>query len=320
MKLKPFQIPEEIEKVQVDDRYAKFILSPLEKGMGITFGNAFRRVLLSSMQGSAITSVRINGVLHEFSSLDGVREDLPQIILNLKSVKLRMTEGFEGEVALSTGEKGAIYAKNIKSDGGFEVVNPEQLILTVMKKGRKLNMTLGITTGRGYVPREEVPGYNRAPIGTIYIDALYSPIEKVNFRVEGVGKGDRERLILEVWTDGRITPEQAATISAALLQDHLEAFLKIEKIIIVREKEESEEKRRLKAILSTKISEIELSVRAENCLKAAGVKNLTDLVQMTEQEMLKFPNFGKKSLQELSDILKSYKLSFGMKLPKLEGK
>ncbi len=319
MKLKPFQIPEKVEKTEADENYAKFVLSPLERGFGTTLGNTLRRTLLSSIQGSAITSLRIDGVLHEFSYIDGILEDTPHIILNLKGVKIKMFEGFEKEVVLSINKKGTIYAKDIQSDGSFEIVNPEHPILTVTKKGVKIEIVLGITTGRGYVPREELSGYSRAPIGTIYIDALYSPIEKVIFKVDESGKGNKESLTIELWTDKRIKPEDAITIASALLRDHIEAFLKMQKITIEREKEEPEEKIEIKKVLSTKISELELSVRSANCLKTADIEILRDLVQMTEQEMLKFPNFGKKSLQELSAILNSYGLSFGMNLSELEG-
>ncbi len=320
MKLKPFQIPDKIETLEVNDRYAKFALSPIERSFGITLGNAFRRTLLSSMQGSTITSVRIEGILHEFSTIDGVLEDLPHILLNLKGVKIKLFEGFEKTVNLSIKRKGPIYAKDIESDGTFEIINPDSLIATVMRDDVELNIILGITTGRGYVPRDELPGYSRAHIGTIFIDALYSPIERVNFMVEDVGTKDREKLILEIWTDGRIKPEDAITIAAALLRDHIEPFLKLREITIEREKEEPEDKKKLKKILDIKIAELELSVRASNCLKTAEIQTMRDLVQMTEQEMLKFPNFGKKSLQELLAILKSYELSFGMTPSKLEGK
>lgn len=320
MKLRPFQIPDKVESTEANDRYAKFILSPIERSFGTTLGNAFRRTLLSSIQGSSITSVKIDGVLHEFSTIDGVMEDLPRILLNLKGVHIRLYEGFEKEIPLTFNRKGPIYAKDIESDGTFEIINPKHLIATVMRKDVNLSMVLGVTTGRGYVPREELPGYNHAPIGTIFIDALYSPVEKVVFKVESTGAGGRERLVLDIWTDGRIKPEDAVTIAAALLRDHLEPFLKIREITIEREKEESEDKKRLRQTLNMKISELELSVRAANCLKTAGIERLKDLVQMTEQEMLKFPNFGKKSLQELLSILKSYGLEFGMDISKLEDK
>jgi DNA-directed RNA polymerase subunit alpha len=320
MKLRPFQIPDKVKTVEVNDRYAKFVLSPIERSFGTTLGNAFRRTLISSMQGSAITSVRIDGVLHEFSTIDGVPEDLPHILLNLKGVKIKLFEGFKKEINLSIKTKGPVYAKDIESDGTFEIANPEHLIATVMREDVELNIILGVTTGRGYVPREELPGYNRAPIGTIFIDALYSPIERVNFKVESIGVKNREKLILEIWTDGRIKPDDAVTIAAALLRDHIEPFSELREIIIEREKEEPEDKKRLKKILDIKISELELSVRAANCLKTAGIETLRDLVQMTEQEMLKFPNFGKKSLQELLGILKSYGLTFDMEPSKLEGK
>jgi len=320
MKLRPFQIPDKIKTVEADDKYARFVLSPIERSFGTTLGNAFRRTLLSSMQGSTVSFVRIDGILHEFSTIDGVLEDLPHILLNFKGIKIKLFDKFEKEIELSIKGKGPVYAKNIESDGTFEIINPEHLIATVMKDDVNLNVILGVTTGRGYVPREELPGYNRAPIGTIFIDALYSPIERVNFKVESVGVKNREKLILEIWTDGRIKPEDAVTIAAALLRDHIEPFLKLREITIEREREEPEDKKRLKKTLNIKISELELSVRAANCLKTAGIETLRDLVQMTEQEMLKFPNFGKKSLQELSTILKSYSLSFGMEPSKLEGK
>ena len=320
MKLRPFQIPDKVETVEVNDRYTKFVLSPIERSFGTTLGNSFRRTLLSSMQGSSIISVKIEGVLHEFSTIDGVLEDLPRILLNLKGVKIKLFDEFEKEIPLLFNKKGPVYAKDIESDGSFEIVNPKHLIATVVREDVNLNMILGIGTGRGYVPREELPGYNRAPIGTIFLDALYSPIERVEFKVESTGVGNREKLILEIWTDGRIKPEDAVTIAAALLRDHIEPFLKIREITIEREKEEPEDKRKLRQILDIKISELELSVRAANCLKTAGIERLRDLVQMTEQEMLKFPNFGKKSLQELSGILKSYGLEFGMEQLRMEEK
>lgn len=320
MKLKPFQTPDRVETVEANDKYAKFILSPLERSFSNTLGNAFRRTLLSSMQGSAITSVRIEGVLHEFSTIDGVLEDVPHILLNLKGVKIKLFDVFEKEINIPIKGEGPVYAANIESDGTFEIINPEHLIATVTGEDVEMNVILGVTTGRGYVPREELPGYNRVPIGTIFIDGLYSPIERVNFKVESTGVKNLERLILEIWTDGRIKPDDAVTIAAALLREHIEPFLELREIIIEREKEEPEDKKKLKKTLDIKISELELSVRAANCLKTAGIETLGDLVQMTEHEMLKFPNFGKKSLQELSAILKNYGLSFGMEPLKLEEK
>ena len=322
MKLKPFTMPEEVKVLELKDGYGKFLFSPLERGFGITIGNSLRRVLLSTIQGAAITGVRIDGVAHEFSTIPGVLEDVPQIILNLKKVKVTLSTGFESILHLKVKEKGEVRASSIKCDAKTTIVNPEQYICTITQERKEpLSMELYVTTGRGYVPSENLKKPD-APIGMIFIDGLYSPVTRVLYNVENTRVGQRtdyDKLTMEVWTDERINSKDALSIASKILMEHLSMFVDIGEGARVEIAEEvSVESEKLKKLLETKVSELEISVRARHCLEDAGIETLRDLVQKTEQEMLEYPNFGRKSLEELINVLKELNLSFGMDLSGLE--
>jgi DNA-directed RNA polymerase subunit alpha len=316
MKLKPFQMPKQVKILKDTPTYARFVLTPLERGYGTTLGNALRRVLLSSIQGSAITSVRIEGVLHEFTAVPGLLEDIPQILLNLKNVKVKLLSDFEKTLEIKAKGKGEIRAGDIKGGANFEIVDPDAHIATIQEESGKLEMKMKVTTGRGYVPSEELKQKSNEPVGTIFVDALYSPVRRVNFSVENTRVGEKtdyDKMTMDIWTDKRITPRDAVSISVAILRDHLRLFAEWgEKVEIQRTEEIDEEREKMKKVLSIKVSDLELSVRSSNCLKSAGILTLRDLVQKTESEMLKFPNFGKKSLTELIRVLNECGLSFGM--------
>jgi DNA-directed RNA polymerase subunit alpha len=322
MKLKPFTIPEEVKILELKDGYGKFLFSPLERGFGVTIGNSLRRILLSTIQGAAITGVRIDGVAHEFSTIPGVLEDVPQIVLNLKKVKVTLSTDFESVIHLKVKKKGEVKASTIECDAKTKIVNPEQYICTLTEaKKEPLLIDLYVTTGRGYVPSENLKKAD-IPMGMILVDGLYSPVTRVLFDVENTRVGQRtdyEKLILEIWTDGRISSKDALSIASKILMEHLTMFVDIGEGVRVEIAEEvSVESENLKKMLETKVSELEISVRARHCLEDAGIETLKDLVQKTEQEMLGYPNFGRKSLEELITVLKESNLSFGMDLSGLE--
>jgi len=307
----------EVEKETLTPFYGKFIAEPLERGFGITIGNSLRRILLSSLQGAAITSVKIDGVLHEFSTIPGVKEDVTDIILNLKEVRLKLhTEGpktirvkAEGPMILKAGD--------ILTDDSVEILNPDHYLATLSKEA-KLSMEMVVKMGRGYVPAERNKDENQ-PIGTIPMDAIFSPIRKVNYTVTNARVGQRtdyERLTLEVWTDGSLTPEEAITQAAKILKDQLSIFIAFEEEEI-EEPEPSEEEKNTESLnenLFRSVDELELSVRSANCLKHANIRLIGDLVQKTEAEILATKNFGKKSLNEIKEVLASMGLSLGMKI------
>ncbi len=321
MKWKAMQMPEELvedPETKSNPTFGRFIVEPLEKGYGVTIGNALRRVILSSMQGAAITAVRIEGVLHEFSAIPGVYEDVPEIILNLKGVRFKVHSDFPKPVRLDVEKEGEVVAGDIQTPPGIEVLNPDHHICTITEK-RRLVMEMELGVGKGFSEAEEHRDPN-APIGTIAVTAIFSPIRKVNFIVEPSRVGQRtdyDRLILEIATDGSITPREALAMAAKLLIDHFSLFLHPEvKLEQVEEETLDEETQRIKALLQLPVDELELSVRASNCLRNAKIKFLADLVSKTEQEMLKFRNFGRKSLQELQTVLGKLGLSFGMDVSK----
>jgi DNA-directed RNA polymerase subunit alpha len=321
-----FQKPKRIECEQetLTNHYGKFIAEPLERGFGITIGNALRRVLLSALQGAAITSVQIEGVYHEFSTIPGVREDVTEIILNLKELRLKLYANHPKEIYIKAEGEGVIRGKDIIADADVEILNPDLHIATLNQDG-KLNMTMVAQKGRGYIPAEQLVEEGM-PAQAIPIDAIFSPIRKVNFRVENTRVGqstDYDRLIMEVHTDGSIHPEDALAHAAKLLKDHLQIFINF------REEEEPEtapvDEERLKILdaLHRSVDELELSVRSYNCLKNANIRTIRELVQKTEAEMLKTRNFGRKSLNEIKEILSGMGLSLGMDLSTidaLEGK
>lgn len=307
----------EFEKETLTPTYGKFTAEPFERGFGITIGNSLRRILLSSLQGAAITSVKIDGVLHEFSTIPGVKEDVTEIILNLKEVRLKLhTEGPKTIRVKAEGPK-ILKAGDFQTGDAVEVLNPEHYIATLSKDG-KLSMEMMVKMGRGYVPAERNKDENQ-PIGTIPIDAIFSPIKKVNYTVTNARVGqitDYDKLTLEVWTDGSLNPEEAITQSAKILRDQLSIFITLEE----EEEEESSipeeptEAQKLNENLFRSVDELELSVRSANCLKHANIKLIGDLVQKTEAEILATKNFGRKSLNEIKEILAEMGLSLGMKL------
>jgi len=297
--------------------YAKFIAEPLERGFGITLGNAMRRVLLSSLKGAAITSVRIDGVLHEFSTIPGVVEDVTQIVLNLKQVRFRCYTDDPIILTLEAEGEGEVTAADIKPSDLAEVINPDQHIATLGEEGR-LYMEMEVATGRGYIPYDLIKEIDHPP-GVIPIDAIFSPVRKVNFKVEETRVGQMtnyDRLILEVWTDGSITPKEAIINAAGILQDYLQLFIDFTEEVEVEEPVLDEKTEKLKELLSKPVSELDLSVRAANCLEAANIITIGDLITRSESEMLKFRNFGKKSLQEIKEALSRMGLTLGMRIDK----
>jgi DNA-directed RNA polymerase subunit alpha len=312
------------EKVELDDSsysttFGRFVVQPLERGFGVTLGNIFRRVLLSSLQGAAIIGIRVDGAQHEFTTIKGVKEDLVDIILNLKEVRIKLLNKRPDKVSIHLKGPGNFLAGDIgKSTADFEVLNPEHHIAT-LNENTDVNIELRVGKGRGYVPADENKPLE-ASIGYIPIDSIFSPIRKARFMVENVRVGQRtdyEKLILEIETDGSITPDDALTYAGKILKDHVQLFINFE---IEPEEEETqeidEEILRVKKLLRMSVDELELSVRSHNCLKNANIKVISDLVRLDESELLKFRNFGRKSLQEIQDILEKKGLYFGMDVDK----
>lgn len=307
----------EVEQDTLTPFYGKFTAEPLERGFGITIGNSLRRILLSSLQGAAITSVKIDGVLHEFSAIPGVKEDVTEIILNLKEVRLKLhTEGPKTIRIKAEGPK-ILKAGDIITGDAVEILNPDHPIAT-LSRDAKLSMEMSVKMGRGYVPAERNKEEHQ-PIGTIPMDAIFSPIKKVNYTVTNARVGqitDYDKLTLEVWTDGSLSPEEAVAHAAKILKDQLSIFITFEE----GEEEEpsvqepSGETEKLNENLFRSVDELELSVRSANCLKHADIKLIGDLVQKTEAEILATKNFGRKSLNEIKEILAEMGLSLGMKL------
>jgi DNA-directed RNA polymerase subunit alpha len=295
--------------------YGKFVCEPLERGFGITIGNALRRILLSSLQGAAIVSVKFDDVVHEFSTIPGVREDVTDIILNLKQIKLRLVDSEDAVIRLSKEEEGAVTAQDIETDGAVEILNPDQHIATLNKEA-KLGMEMVVKMGKGYLSTETAKGGEQA-IGEIPVDAIFSPVQKVNYVVTNARVGqitDYDKLTLEVWTDGSVTPEDAVAYAAKILKEQMQPFINFQEEPEPLETEEHEDEEKLNANLFRPVSELELSVRSANCLKNANITYIGELVQKTEAEMLKTKNFGRKSLNEIKSILEEMGLSLGMKL------
>ena len=318
-RLGKFELPNRLVKEEdtSTDTYAKFIADPFESGYGHTIGNAFRRVLLSSIEGAAISSLKLDGVQHEFQSIDGVVEDVTDIVLNLKKVLVISHKAEPVTLLIDVEKEGEVTAGDISPAEGIEIINPEQIILTT---DRKLQVTgeLVVSVGRGFCLGEDSKSDDQ-PIGMINVDALYSPVKLVKYEVQNTRVGqmtDYDKLILEVTTDGRITPDDALKQSAAILRHHLDVFDQISEEQIEFEshsKEVSEEQNRLRNLLSMSVNEIELSVRAANCLNNANITTVGELATKSEPEMLKYRNFGKKSLNEIKAKLEQLGLSLGMK-------
>jgi len=307
----------EVEKETLTPFYGKFTAEPFERGLGITIGNSLRRILLSSLQGAAITSVKIDGVLHEFSTIPGTKEDMTEIILNLKEVRLKLhTEGPKTIRVKTEGPK-VLKAGDILTGDAVEILNPDHYIATLSRDG-KLSMEMVVKMGRSYVPAERNKEENQ-PVGTIPMDAIFSPTKKVNYTVTNARVGqitDYDKLTLEVWTDGSLNPEEAIAHSAKILKDQLSIFITFEEEeeAEMSYSEDEEEKEGVNENLLRSVDELELSVRSANCLKHANIKLIGDLVQKTEAEILATKNFGRKSLNEIKDILAEMGLSLGMKL------
>jgi len=310
------QMPDGVQVEEETDKTGQFVIEPLERGYGVTIGNALRRVLLSSLRGLAVTAVKIDGVQHEFSTIDGVTEDVSDIILNLKEVRFKADEMREGHLHLSLEGPGNWTAEDIdEATSDFEVLNPDQHIAT-MAEDATVNVDLRIGYGRGYIPSEENKREDD-PIGVIAVDSIFTPIKNVKYSVKPTRVGqkiDYEKLILDVDTDGSVSPEEAVTKAASILRDHVNFFIQLdeEPEPVVEEQEVDEEVKRIRELLAQPVDELDLSVRSHNCLKAASIKTIGDLVRREEDEMLKFRNFGRKSLQELVEVLEERGLHFGM--------
>ena len=316
MKWKPLTTPKEIvsDQSSATDNYSRFIIEPLERGYGVTLGNSLRRVLLSSIQGAAVVSMRITGCLHEFSTIPGVYEDVTNMVLNVKKIIPRLHGDGTRTLRLKATQKGSVTAGMFGGDTEVEILNPD-LLVCELTGDTAFEMEIDIDAGRGY-HRAEQNERPDAPVGTIYLDALFSPVTKVSFQVENTRVGQRtdfDRLILELNTDGSITPEDAVSYAAKLLKDHLRLFIHMdEEVMVEEEPEEDEEVSQIRNLLKTRVDELELSVRSFNCLRAANIQTLEELVVKTEAEMLKYRNFGRKSLNEIGTLLEQMNLSFGM--------
>ncbi len=305
----------QVETDTLTGKYGKFFAEPFERGFGTTLGNSLRRVLLSSLQGGAISSVRIKGVLHEFSTVPGVTEDVTDIILNLKGVLLKLHGHESRNIRIVKKGAGPITAGDIISDTHVEVLNPDHHIATCSKDA-DVEMDMVVSLGKGYVPAERNRD-ERAPVGTIPIDAIFSPIQKVNFTVTNARVGqitDYDKLTLEVNTDGSVRPDDAVAYAAKILKEQLQIFINFDEELEPEEVSEDDDKVKINENLYRSVEELELSVRSANCLKNADIKLIGDLVQRSEAEMLKTQNFGRKSLNEIKDILAEMGLTLGMKL------
>ncbi len=315
------QMPEriEVDEATYSNTFGRFFVQPLEKGFGVTIGNMFRRVLLSSLQGAAITAIKVADIQHEFSTVDGMFEDVPELILNLKQLRLKLVSKRPDKINLHLKGPMDITGKTIQdATNDLEVLNPDLHIASI-NDSAEFDMELYIGRGRGYVVSEENKSADQ-PIGVIPIDSIFSPILNVKYEIENTRVGNRtdfEKLILDIETDGSITPEDALTYSGKILKDHIQLFINFD---IDMEEEEAaeidEESLRIKKLLKMSVDELELSVRSHNCLKAADIKTIGDLVRKDEGEMLKFKNFGRKSLTELGKILEDRGLQFGMEVEK----
>jgi DNA-directed RNA polymerase subunit alpha len=314
---KGFQKPKrlEVDTETLTETYGRFYAQPFERGFGTTIGNALRRVLLSSIEGAAITAVKIEGVLHEFSSLPGVVEDVTDIILNLKQIPIRLHTDDEKILSLDVERKGRVTAADIDEDSEVEILDRDALIATLSENTR-LRMEMRLSWGRGYVSADKNFDEDMG-IGYIPIDSVHSPVRRVNFHVEAARIGqatDYDRLVLEVWTNGTVRPQDAVGLAATLLRDHLTIFINADHEAAVDHGEAGELPGNLNELLNKSVDELELSVRSANCLKNADIKTIRELVQKTEREMLETKNFGRKSLNEIKDILRSMGLSLGMRL------
>jgi DNA-directed RNA polymerase subunit alpha len=323
MKWKSLLMPKNIGIENPDDipNYGKVVIEPLERGWGYTIGNALRRILLSSLQGAAVVSVKSDGVQHEYSTIKGVVEDVTDILLNLKQLRIRLASDEDAMLRLEVSGEGEVKAQDFEKNPDIEILNPELHIATI-NQDAKLKMELRVSDGRGYVTAEQNKR-DDDPIGTIPIDSLFSPVTKVNFVVENTRVGQRtdlDKIIMEIWTNGSISVEDALAYAAKLLQDHLTVFVNFEgELEPVEESVKDEKIEKLRQLLKMRVDELELSVRSANCLRTGNIHTLADLVRIQESNMLKYKNFGRKSLIELNQILANLGLSFGMDVDKIMG-
>lgn len=315
--LRSFEIPKRLEcdEESLTETYGRFIAEPFERGYGVTIGNSLRRVLLSSLEGAAVTSIKIDGASHEFASLPGVQEDMTEIVLNIKKLVLRSHTRAPKTLRIEVDGKKDVKAKDIITDDTVEIINPELHIAT-LTKNINFRMELEVQKGRGYVPAERNKKEGQ-PIGVVAVDSLFTPVKKVNFHVEDTRVGqmtDYDKLIIEVWTNGSISPKDAMLYASNILQRHLDVFVNFGKLPeedLAGEPSDEKDTEVYKR-LSQPVSDLELSVRSANCLREANIKTIGELVKKTEAEMLKYRNFGKKSLNEITAIMKDMGLSFGM--------
>ncbi|MFD2531745.1 DNA-directed RNA polymerase subunit alpha [Gracilimonas halophila] len=314
------QMPETLNVVEDKDNFGTFVLQPLERGFGVTIGNSFRRVLLSSLPGIAINAVKINGVDHEYSSIKGVKEDVYEIILNFKQVRFKQVEQSSGVIHISKSGKGELTAKDIDdATAEYDVLNPD-LVIANLADDAELEIELKVGRGRGYVPAEEMT-IEDEDVNLIPIDAIFTPIKSVKYNVENVRVGQRtdyEKLVMDIETDGSVNAKEALTIAGKILKEHIEKFIteEIEEPFTQEEEEVDAEKQRVANLLRTSIEDLNLSVRAYNCLKSANINSIGELVSRDEQDLLKFRNFGKKSLSELVEVIEEKNLEFGMDVSK----
>lgn len=323
MKWKSLLMPREIvvENPEKVPDYGRVVVEPLERGWGHTVGNALRRILLSSLQGAAVVSVRIENVLHEYTTIDGVREDITDVVLNLKKLRVKLLSDDDAILRLDVSGEGEVKASDIESNPDVEILNPDLHIATI-NPDAKLKMEMRVSDGRGYVQAEQNKREDD-PIGTIPIDAMFSPVVKTNYVVENTRVGQRtdlDKISMEIWTDGSLSVEDALSYAAKLMHDHLEVFISVEgelePVVQLRADEKLDKMRQL---LKMRVDELELSVRSNNCLKAANIHTLADLVRNQEADMLKYKNFGRKSLIELNQVLENMGLKFGMDVDKIMG-
>jgi DNA-directed RNA polymerase subunit alpha len=321
MKADAFKMPRGVkfEPEGAKGSWGKYVVEPLEQGFGLTLGNAIRRVLLSAIEGTAITAVKIDGVLHEYSTIPNVYEDTTEIIMNLRGLVLRLDASRPKTIYLDVEGEGEVTGHDIIADPDVKIINPDQKIATLAEGGR-LKMEMEVSRGRGYVPVERV-GTEDRPVGVIPIDAVYTPVRKVKYAVEETRVGQRtdyDSLVVEVWTDGSISANEAVDGAAKVLQSHVELFVDFETKRPPEKAREDEERARLKELLSRNVNELELSVRAVKCLEMADIRTIRDLVGKSDAEMLKYRNFGRKSLNEIKEVLTGMGLSLGMDISDIE--
>ena len=320
MKWKPITMPKEVvnDQSSATENYSRFIVEPLERGYGNTLGSSLRRVLLSSIQGAAVVALRVRGCLHEFATIEGVYEDVTNIVLNVKSIRVRMHADEMRTLTLKSSAKGRLSAGMFEGDPEVEILNPD-IHICELTQDMDFELEIDVDSGRSYSVSEQNKRAD-APAGTIFVDSLFSPVTRVSYSVENTRVGQRtdyDRLIMEISTDGSITPEDALSYAAKLLKDYLQLFIHMdEEMMVEDEPEEDEDVVRVRNLLRTRVDELELSVRSSNCLRAANIQTIQDLVTKTESEMLKYRNFGRKSLNEIGAILEEMDLSFGMDISK----